>query len=47
MQKEVDDLYAAISKDIFCSIELFEWRVRRINTLNQKIKQYSADTGRT
>lgn len=47
IQEIVAEHYAALSNDLLCSIELFEWRVRRINILNMKIKQRSADIGYT
>lgn len=47
IQEIVAEHYAALSNDLFCSIDLFEWRVRRINILNMKIKQRSADIGYT
>lgn len=47
IQEVVAEHYAALVNDISCSIELFEWRVRRINVLNMKIKQRSADIGYT
>lgn len=47
IQEIVAEHYAALSNDLLCSIDLFEWRVRRINILNMKIKQRSADIGYT
>lgn len=47
MQEIVAEHYAALSNDLLCSIELFEWRIRRINILNMKIKQRSVDIGYT
>lgn len=47
IQEVVDEMYAALANDLTCSLELFEWRMRRINCLNVKIKQRSAGLGRT
>lgn len=45
-QDRVDEMYRLLDGDSECSLELFEWRMRRIHILNLKIKQRSADLGR-
>lgn len=45
-QDRVDEMYRLLDGDSDCSLELFEWRYRRIHMLNLKIKLRSADMGR-
>lgn len=45
-QDRVDNMYRLLNDDSECSLELFEWRVRKIHILNMKIKLRAADLGR-
>lgn len=45
-QDRVDEMYKLLRSDRECSLELFEWRARRIHILEMKIRQRSADLGK-
>lgn len=45
-QEQVNNLYKLLNRDGWSNLKLFEWRVRKINLLNSKIKNLSADMGR-
>lgn len=44
-QDRVNEIYTQLEANTWCSLWLFELYVRRINILNAKIKNLSADLG--
>lgn len=44
-QDRVNEIYTQLEANTWCSLCLFELYVRRINILNSKIKNLSADLG--
>lgn len=44
-QERVNEIYTQLEDNAWCSLCLFELYVRRINILNSKIKNLSADLG--
>lgn len=44
-QERVNEIYTLLEDNAWCSLCVFELYVRRINILNSKIKNLSADLG--
>lgn len=44
-QERVNEIYMQLEANAWCSLCVFELYVRRINILNSKIKNLSADLG--
>ena len=44
-QERVNEIYTQLEANAWCSLYLFELYVRKINILNSKIKNLSADLG--
>lgn len=45
-QERVDDIYKQLERNPWCPLEIFELKIRKINMLNSRIKNLSADMGR-
>lgn len=45
-QERVDDIYKQLERNPWCPLEIFELKIRKINMLNSRIKNLTADMGR-